>query len=67
MQNAPGRHYREGISLIELFELFPNESAAETWFENERLGRIGYVLPSLWRHRPHQAYYIPQADALLVW
>ncbi len=30
---APGRHYREGISLIDLFDMFPNEEAAIKWFE----------------------------------
>lgn len=26
---APGRHYRESISLIELFHRFPNDEVAE--------------------------------------
>ena len=29
---APGRSERRGISWIELFELFPNEEAAENWW-----------------------------------
>ena len=33
---GPGRDYRQGISLIELAEMFPNEAAARTWFENQR-------------------------------
>ena len=33
---APGKHYREGMSAIELFELFPNEQSAHRWFENLR-------------------------------
>ena len=37
-QNAPGKHYREGISLIELFERFPNDATAERWFEEQRWG-----------------------------
>ena len=37
-QNAPGKHYREGISLIELFERFPNDATAEMWFEEQRWG-----------------------------
>ena len=32
-QNAPGKHHREGISLIELAEMFPDEAAATAWFE----------------------------------
>lgn len=45
MHSAPGRHYREGISLIELFKRFPNEEAAEAWFENERWGKCGMFCP----------------------
>ena len=33
-QRAPGKHYRKGISLIELTQMFPNEAAAQEWFEN---------------------------------
>ena len=36
MINAPGRHYREGISLIEFFDLFPTEETAEAWFVQQR-------------------------------
>ena len=36
MAKGPGRHYREGISLIELFKKFPDDKTAEAWFENER-------------------------------
>ena len=35
-QNAPGKHFREGISLIELFEKFPNDKTAEQWFIQTR-------------------------------
>ena len=45
MQNAPGRHYREGISLIDLFKMFPDETAAEAWFESERWGESGMYCP----------------------
>ncbi len=38
-QKAPGKHYREGISLIELFQRFPDNEAAETWFETQRWGK----------------------------
>ena len=30
---APGKSYREGISLIELFEMFPDEDTARVWLE----------------------------------
>ncbi|MDE2736998.1 MAG: IS1595 family transposase [Gemmatimonadota bacterium] len=45
MQNAPGRHYREGISLIDLFKMFPDETAAEAWFEAERWSESGMYCP----------------------
>ena len=31
-KKAPGKHYRRGITLVELFEMFPNDGAAEAWF-----------------------------------
>ncbi len=33
---APGKHYREGISLVKLFRKFPNDQAAEKWFVEQR-------------------------------
>ena len=30
---APGRSYREGLSLVEVIELFPDDEAARAWFE----------------------------------
>lgn len=33
---APGKHYREGISLIQAFKRFPNDDAAERWFISVR-------------------------------
>ena len=35
-QSAPGRHDREGITLMELAEMFPDEAAAKEWFEARR-------------------------------
>ena len=34
--NAPGMHFREGISLIRLFQMFPDDEAAEKWFIHTR-------------------------------
>ena len=31
---APGKSHREGMSLIELMEMFPTEAAATKWFED---------------------------------
>ncbi len=33
-QKGPGKAHREGISLIELTEMFPDEAAATAWFES---------------------------------
>jgi len=30
--NAPGMHFRKGISLIQLFQMFPDDETAEVWF-----------------------------------
>lgn len=35
-KGGPGKSYREGISLVELFEMFPDDVAAERWFEGQR-------------------------------
>ena len=35
-QSGPGQHYRNGISLPELFRMFPNDEAAEQWFIDAR-------------------------------
>ena len=34
--NAPGLHYRKGMSLIQLFKMFPDDEAAEKWFIHTR-------------------------------
>ena len=36
-QKAPGKHYRKGISLIEIFDTFPDNASAEKWFTEVRL------------------------------
>lgn len=33
---APGKHYRKGLSLMEFMAKFPNERAAQDWFESVR-------------------------------
>lgn len=35
---APGRHHREGMSLIDLFRMFPDDKTAEDWFIRARWG-----------------------------
>ena len=36
MAKAPGRHHRAGITLVKLFEMFPDDEAAERWFMEQR-------------------------------
>ena len=35
-KKGPGRAERQGVSVVELFEMFPNDVAAEQWFEQQR-------------------------------
>ena len=34
-KNAPGKHYRKGLSLMRLADKFPTDDAAREWFESE--------------------------------
>ena len=34
--NGPGKSHRQGITLLELFDMFPDEASATDWFENTR-------------------------------
>ena len=35
-KNAPGKHFREGLSLFDLLRMFPNDAEAERWFVKQR-------------------------------
>ena len=35
-QNAPGKHYRKGMTLIQLQDKFPDDATAEQWFIDQR-------------------------------
>ena len=35
-QKGPGKSYRKGMTLIDLFEMFPDDETAEKWFEESR-------------------------------
>lgn len=35
-QSAPGKHYRTGITLARLFQMFPDDETAEAWFIESR-------------------------------
>ena len=34
--SAPGKHYRKGISLMEIMDMFPDDATAEDWFASIR-------------------------------
>ena len=36
--SGPGKSHREGLSLVQLMDLFPDEAAARKWFEMARWG-----------------------------
>ena len=40
-KSGPGKSYRQGISLAELFARFPDDATAEAWFEEKRWGQAG--------------------------
>ena len=44
-RKAPGKHYRRGMSLTEIVELFPDDATAEAWFADVR-----------WPNGPHCPY-----------
>ncbi len=35
-QKDPGKAHREGMSLVELFRMFPDDAAAQAWLEEQR-------------------------------
>lgn len=34
--NAPGKHYRQGVSLVQAFKKFPDDQTSEQWFVSVR-------------------------------
>ncbi len=35
-KSGPGRAHREGLTVVQLLAMFPNDKAAEAWFEKQR-------------------------------
>ena len=54
MSKAPGHSHREGISLFELTEMFPDEVAARQWFEARKWPN-GRTCPRCGSDRTHEA------------
>ncbi|MDE2811648.1 MAG: IS1595 family transposase [Gemmatimonadota bacterium] len=44
--HAPGKHYREGISIIDLLDMFPDDATAEAWFVEQRWPEGNICCPS---------------------
>lgn len=44
-RTALGKAFREGLSIIEVFDMFPDDRAAEKWFEAIRWGETGRCCP----------------------
>ncbi len=61
-QQAPGKSSRKEITLVELFEMFPDDKTAEKWFEKRiwkgqrRCGHCGNDSTVVARH-PKMPYY----------
>ncbi len=53
-QPAPGRSHREGISIIELSDMFPDEASAREWFES-RVWPEGRYCPRCGSVKTHEA------------
>lgn len=48
-QKAPGKHYRKGMTIMQVVEMFPTDEAAYRWFESE-LWPDGPVCPHCGTH-----------------
>ena len=36
VKKAPGKHHRDGLTIIQLLQIFPDDATAEKWFEKQR-------------------------------
>lgn len=52
---APGKSDREGITLMQLADMFPDEAAARQWFESVVWGETGRCCPHCGSVRTHEA------------
>ena len=44
-KKAPGKSSRQGITLVQLMEMFPDEATAHAWFVKRRWGTTGRFCP----------------------
>ena len=53
-RNAPGKHFRKGMSLVEVMRIFPDDATAEAWFIKARWPE-GIQCPFCGSHRVQEA------------
>ena len=53
-QKAPGKSHREGITIMQLADMFPDEAAAREWFESQ-VWAGGRTCPRCGSERTHEA------------
>ena len=77
---GPGRSHRQGISLLELGEMFPNEDSARTWFEAQRwpdgvrcprcdtsnTSPVPNARPAPWHCRPCRQYFSVRTGTVMA-
>ena len=45
-KKGPGRAHQEGLTVVELLRMFPDDATAERWFEGQRWGATGRFCPA---------------------
>ena len=77
---GPGRSHRQGISLLELSEMFPTEESAKTWFEAQRwpdgvrcprcdtanASPVPKAHPAPWHCRPCRQYFSVRTGTVMA-
>ena len=66
-RNGPGKSYREGITLVQMIKMFPDNDAALRWFEEARWGesRIPDCCPSC--GKSDKISVVPSGKPLPYW
>ena len=63
-QQAPGKAHREGITLMQLADMFPTEDAAREWFQS-LVWADGRTCPRCGDRKSRQPHR--RTDALSAW
>ena len=62
-RKAPGKAHREGLTLVELMDMFPTEEGAAEWFE---IGRLASRSPLFQMRLPAHPRSVSPLHAVLV-